>query len=150
MIERREFLAGMAGFGLLASCGPAGPGSVTVVAQGSAGMNPGADGADRPLTLQIVQLRGSGAFDGADFFTLQDPAAALGADLIKSEQIALAPGATATLTIGLDPGVTMIGVIAGYRDPAGKVFRAKSAVSPTDVVTFQVNVGASGIALVPA
>jgi type VI secretion system protein VasD len=147
MMARREFLIGGIGLGLLASCGPAGPGSVTVVATGAAGMNPGADGADRPLTLQIVQLSGGGAFDSADFFALQTPAAALGADLVKADQIALAPGGTATKTIGLEPGVSLIGVIAGYRDPGGKVFRAKTAVSATEVVTLQVTVGTSGITL---
>ena len=150
MIGRREFLIGSMGLGLLASCGPgpAGPGSVTIVANGTSGMNPGADGADRPLTLQIVQLRGSGAFDSADFFTLQTPASALGADLVRADQIALPPGGTVSKTFGLEAGVTIIGVIAGYRDPGGKVFRAKSSVSATDVVTLQVNVGPGGIALV--
>lgn len=148
MIGRRAFLIGSMGLGMLASCGgPAGPGSVTVVATGTAGMNPGADGLDRPLTLQIVQLSGSGAFDSADFFTLQTPAVALGADLVKADEIALPPGGTASKTIGLEPGATIIGVIAGYRDPGGKVFRVKSAVSPTDVITLQITVGAGGIAL---
>ena len=150
MIDRRGFLIGTASLGLLASCGPAGPGSVTVVAQGTAGMNPGPDGSDRPLTLQIVQLRGSGAFDGADFFALQNPSGALGGDFIKGDQIALAPGGTATRSITLDPGAVMIGVIAGFRDPAGKVFRAKSSVSPTADVTFRIDVGSGGISLVPA
>lgn len=150
MIVRREFLIGLVGFSALVSCGPAGPGSVTMVAQGVAGMNPGPDGSDRPLTLQIVQMRGSGAFDGKDFFSLQNPAAALGGDFIKADQITLAPSGKASKTIGLDAGVMMIGVIAGFRDPAGKVFRAKSAVSATEAVTFQLNVTANGISLVPA
>lgn len=150
MNDRRKFLIGLAGLGVLVSCTPSGPGSVTVVAQGVAGMNPGPDGSDRPLTLQIVQLRGAGAFDNADFFSLQTPATALGGDFIKGDQIALAPGGKATKTIGLDAGVAVIGVIAGFRDPGGKVFRAKSAVSATDTVTFQLNVTANGISLVPA
>ena len=66
-IPRRAFLIGGSAL-LLVACAPAGPGSVTLVAQGTVGMNPGPDGADRPLTLQVLQLRGAGAFDGADFF----------------------------------------------------------------------------------
>lgn len=150
MMVRREFLIGLVGFGALVSCGPAGPGSVTIVAQGVAGMNSGPDGSDRPLTLQIVQMRGPGAFDGTDFFALQKPAATLGGDFIKADAITLAPGGKVSKTIGLDAGTMMIGVVAGFRDPAGKVFRAKSAVSATDTVTFQLNVTASGISLVPA
>lgn len=150
MIVRREFLVGLVGFGVLVSCGPAGPGSATIVAQGTAGMNPGPDGSDRPLTLQIVQMRGSGAFDSKDFFALQSPTAALGGDFIRADAITLAPGGKVSKTIGLETGVAMIGVIAGFRDPAGKVFRAKSAVSATEAVTFQLNVTANGISLVPA
>ena len=145
---RRAFLIGGSAV-LLAACAPTGPGSVTIVAQGTAGMNPGPDGADRPLTLQVLQLRGSGAFDGADFFGLQTAAATLGADLVKADTIALAPGGKATKTITLDPSTALIAVVAGFRDPAGKQFRAKSSVSPTDVLTFALDVTASGIKLTP-
>ena len=145
---RRAFL--ITGTALLVTaCAPAGPGSVTLVAQGTAGMNPGPDGADRPLTLQVLQLRGAGAFDGADFFALQSPATALGADLVKADTIALAPGGKATKTITLDPTTALIAVVAGFRDPAGKQFRAKSSVSPSDSVTFKLDVTAGGIKLTP-
>jgi type VI secretion system protein VasD len=145
-MERREFLIGSTLLAL-AACTPSGPGVVTIVAQGTAGMNPGPDGADRPLTLQIVQMRSSGAFDGADAFALQDPQAALGGEFIKADQIALTPGAAKTLAIGLDAGTTVIGVIAGFRDPSGKNVRAKAAVSATESVTFSVEVTRSGVTL---
>lgn len=148
-MERREFLIGTLAFGAftLTGCMPAGPGVVTVVAQGAAGMNPGPDGADRPLTLQVVQMRSAGAFDGADFFALQTPQASLGAEFIKADQIVLTPGASKTLSIGLDAGTTVIGVVAGFRTPAGKVFRTKASVSATESVTFSLGVSASGITL---
>ncbi len=145
---RRAFLIGSSAV-LLVSCAPSGPGSVTLVAQGAAGMNPGPDGADRPMTLQVLQLRGAGAFDGADFFALQSPAKALGGDLVKADTIALAPGGKATKTVTLDPSTALIAIVAGFRDPGGKQFRAKSSVSPTDAVTFALDVTASGIKLTP-
>lgn len=149
MIDRRIFLAGIGGMSLLSACGPGKPGSVTIAAQGAAGMNPGPDGTDRPLTLQILQLRGPGAFDSADFFALQNPATGLGADFISAEQIALPPGGTASRTLSLDPATTTIAVIAGYRDPAGKVFRLKRAVSARDNANFVLQAGPGGIALNP-
>ncbi len=145
---RRAFLIGGSAV-LLVACAPAGPGAVTIVAQGAAGMNPGPDGADRPLTLQVLQLRGSGAFDGADFFGLQNASATLGGDLVKADTITLAPGGKATKTVALEATTAMIAVVAGFRDPAGKQFRAKSSVSPTDSVTFALDVTASGIKLTP-
>ncbi|HLQ18261.1 MAG TPA: type VI secretion system lipoprotein TssJ [Tabrizicola sp.] len=147
-VSRRSILIG-GGALLLVACAPAGPGAVTIVAQGAAGMNPGPDGADRPLTLQVLQLRGSGAFDGADFFGLQNASATLGGDLVKADTITLAPGGKATKTVALEATTSMIAVVAGFRDPAGKQFRAKSSVSPTDSVTFALDVTASGIKLTP-
>ncbi|WP_374432411.1 type VI secretion system lipoprotein TssJ [Tabrizicola sp.] len=147
-VPRRAFLIGGSAL-LLVACAPAGPGAVTIVAQGTAGMNPGPDGADRPLTLQVLQLRGSGAFDGADFFGLQTASATLGGDLVKADTITLAPGGKATKTIALEATTAIIAVVAGFRDPAGKQFRAKSSVSPTDSVTFALDVTASGIKLTP-
>jgi type VI secretion system protein VasD len=149
MMERRTVLVGLGGLALAATAGcvQAGPGAVTINATGAAGMNPGPAGEARPITLTVVQLRGTGAFDSADFFALQDPAAALGGDLVKADQIALAPGGTASKTISLDPGTAAVGIIAGYRDPAGKTFRARTAVSPKDSITLAVVVGPSGITL---
>jgi type VI secretion system protein VasD len=145
---RRSFLIGGSAL-LVVACAPAGPGAVTLVAQGAAGMNPGPDGADRPLTLQVLQLRGAGAFDGADFFALQAPSAALGGDLVKADTIALPPGGSVTKTVGLDPSTAILAIVAGFRDPAGKQFRAKASVSPTDEVTFKLDVTAGGIKLTP-
>ncbi len=147
MMERRDFLIGSAALLGLAACAPSGPGVATVVAQGAAGMNPGPDGADRPLTLQIVQMRSAGAFDGADFFALQTPQTALGGEFVKADQIALTPGAAKTLAVGLDASTTVIGVIAGYRDPGGKVFRAKMAVAADKDVTLSVTVTGAGVSL---
>ncbi|NJM84734.1 MAG: type VI secretion system lipoprotein TssJ [Tabrizicola sp.] len=152
MIERRTVVLGLGGVGGLALAGCVAPkaGSVTIQATGAAGMNPGPDGSDRPLTLTIVQLRSAGAFDGADFFALQNPSAALGAELVKADQIALTAGSPATKTIALEATTSLIGVIAGFRDPAGKTFRAKAAVKPTGKSVFAVSVSPSGLTLTPA
>lgn len=150
-IDRRTMLAGT-GAGLvlvLAGCTP-GPGALTVSAQGSAGMNPGPDGADRPLTLTILQLRGSAAFDGADFYALQDPQAALGGDLVKADQIVLAPGGTASKVIGMETGVAVIGVVAGFRDPGGKSFRARTGAPASGDAGIIVKVGPGGVSLTAA
>lgn len=148
-MERRMFLAGSAALGIVTACGPKGPGSVTIVAKGSTGMNPGSDGIDRPVTLQVIQMRGTGAFDTADYFALQQPAKALGADFVMVDQIAVAPGGTIQKAITLDSSTAAIGVVAGFLQPAGKAFRAKSAVSATGTATLTIEVGKGGITLTP-
>lgn len=150
MIDRRTLVLGSAALGALSACMPASPGAVTIIASGTAGMNTGPDGTDRPLTLQVVQLRGSGAFGTANFFTLQNPAG-LGADFIRADAITLVPGgAPVTKTIGLDPAVAVLGVSAGFLQPAGKIFRVESSVSPTAKIGFNISVGPGGITMIPA
>lgn len=144
-LPRRDFLAAGGAALLLTGCMDSGPGALSVSAQGSAGMNPGPDGADRPLTLTILQLRGAAAFDGADFYALQNPTATLGGDLIKSDQIVLAPGGSASRVIGMETGVSVIGVVAGFRDPGGKVFRGKATAPAKGDAGLILNVGAGGL-----
>ena len=162
MTDRRTLLAGGGALVLLglSGCAPApaaapppeetGPGSVTIAATGSAGMNPGPDGADRPITLTVVQLRATPTFQAADFFALQSPEAALGADLVSATQLALAPGASAQTVIELDPATTARGIVGGFRDPAGKVFRVVSPVTPGAATTLAVGVTSAGVTIQPA
>ncbi|WP_299911716.1 type VI secretion system lipoprotein TssJ [uncultured Paracoccus sp.] len=147
--DRRALLAAGATALLLAGCGgPAEtpPTVLAVTAQGSAGMNPGPDGADRPVTLNILQLSGTGAFDAADGLALQDPATALGADLVKADQIVLAPGASASTSITVQAGVTTIGVTAGFRDPSGRSSRQKIPV-PAASAPVTITVGSGGLSV---
>jgi type VI secretion system protein VasD len=147
-IDRRQLLVGAAAAAALAGCAPTTP-ALTVSAQGVAGMNPGPDGADRPLALTVVQMRGTGAFDAADFFSLQDPAAALGSEFVKADQIVLTPGTPVSRVIAIEEGVSAVGIIAGFRDPGGKIFRAKTA-APSRPAGVIVAVSPSGIALTSA
>ena len=144
-VRRILLLGGMAA-AVLSGCGA--PPALQVNAQGTELMNPGPDGSGRPLTLSVVQMRGTAAFDAADFFALQDPQAALAADLVKTEQIALAPGGTASRLIAIEEGVTTVGFVAGFRDPAGKVFRVKIP-APTGPETVRVEVSERGISITP-
>ena len=150
MIERRALLAGSAAALALAGCGaepPPGPGTLTVRAQAGPGANPGPDGSDRPLTLTVVQLDSPAAFQAADFFALQDPSAALGASLLQSDRIVLPPGESASRAIAVQQGAQVIGVIANYRSPAGKTFRATTAAPASGNAGLIVSVGADGVAL---
>lgn len=149
MIDRREFVIGATLLAALSACGPAGPGALTIVATGTAGMNKGADGADRPVTLQVIQMRGTSAFDGADPLALQNAAVALGGDFIKADLISVTPGASVTKVIGLDPGVAAIGIVAGFINPNGKTTKTKTVVSPSAKAAFSAQVGPGGLVVAP-
>ncbi len=150
-IARRTFLiASAAGAGLILSgCKEEPPTVVTVRAQGAAGMNPGPDGTDRPVTLTILQLTGSGAFDSADYFALQDPSAALGAELVKADQLVLVPGDSAIKTITIQPTTSVIGVVGGFINPTGRTVRSK-VPAPGESQGLIVAVGPGGLTLTAA
>jgi len=149
LIHRRNFLI-IGGCGLaLAGCMETAAPVISLRVSGTPGMNPGPYGADRPVTVSVLQLSGSSAFDAADVFALQDPAAALGGELIRSDQIVLAPGATAARDITLQTGVTTIGVTAGFREPAGKIVRRKIA-APAEDIGLMISVGSGGLSVTTA
>lgn len=147
-LDRRTILFGGAALAALAGCQGATP-TLTVSAAGAPGMNPGPDGADRPLTLTIIQMRGTGAFDASDFFSLQDPASALGSEFVKADQIVLTAGTPASRTIAIQEGVAAVGIVAGFRDPTGKIYRVVTA-APSGATAVTVTVSPAGIALASA
>ncbi|MFP3427639.1 type VI secretion system lipoprotein TssJ, partial [Pseudoalteromonas sp. SIMBA_162] len=69
-----------------------------------------------PIVLKVFQLRAASAFDGADFFSLQDkPENILGADLLGTDRVILRPGESRTLHYRGNVEAGAIGVIAEYR-----------------------------------
>lgn len=146
MLDRRAFLVTTAGAVLLAACGgPPKPATVTVAATGSPGMN-AKGGADRPVTVSLLRLKDDGAFNSAGYFALQEDAAgALGADLLGIDQIAVAPGGTASKTLTMEPEATTLGLMASLIDPAGKVWRTTVPVKPGAQVAVNVTLGPGGL-----
>ncbi|WP_299362924.1 type VI secretion system lipoprotein TssJ [uncultured Paracoccus sp.] len=151
LLSRRATLGGLCLLTLTAACGgPKEPGSVELAISGQPGANTGPDGGDRPLMVQILQLRGTAAFDAVAPLDLQDPAAALGGDLVKAESVTLAPGGTVSRTLVLDPATTAVAVVGGYRVMTGKIVRARVPVSPTEKARFAVTAGPGGVTMAPA
>ena len=148
MMDRRGFILALGATGLVSACqsGPPKPSAVTINLAGQAGMNPGPGGGDRPVTVLVMRLRSSGKFNSADYFALQgDAGTALGADLIGSDQIAVAPGKTASKTITVEPEATTLGFVALIRDPGGRTWRSTTSVSPGSRLTVNVALGSGGM-----
>jgi type VI secretion system protein VasD len=148
MIDRREFIVALGATGLLTACqsGPPKPSVITVKLTGGAGMNPGPGGGDRPVTVLVMRLRSTGKFNSADYFALQgDAGAALGSDLIGSDQIAVGPGKTASKTITVETDATALGFVALIREPGGRNWRTTKSVSPGSQFVVNVTLGSGGI-----
>lgn len=148
MIDRRDFILALGATGLVSACksGPPKPSTVTINLAGQAGMNPGPDGGDRPVTVLIIRLRSTGKFNSADYFALQgDAAGALGGDFIGLDQIAVGPGKTASKTITVEPEATALGFVALVREPGSRSWRTTKSVSPGSQLTINAKLGSAGI-----
>ncbi|MDR6501917.1 type VI secretion system protein VasD [Burkholderia ambifaria] len=88
-------------------------------------VNPDDRGRAAPIVVRIYELKNDGAFNAADFFTLQTrDKTALADDVVKRDELQLRPGEHQTLVRRPDPATTTIGVIAVYRDLPNAVWRA--------------------------
>lgn len=148
MLDRRDFVLALCATGMVAACqsGPPKPSSVVLNFAGTKGMNPGPDGSDRPVTVMIYRLRSAGKFNSADYFALEGNAAGtLGADLLGQDQIAVAPGRTASKAITVEAEGTAIGLVALLRQPNGRSWRVTKSVAPGSKITVNVKLGAGGI-----
>jgi type VI secretion system protein VasD len=146
MTSRREFVLSLGAVALLSACqsGPPKPSAVTINLAGGAGMNPGPGGGDRPVTVLIYKLKGTGTFNTADYFALQG-GGALGADLIGQDSIAVGPGKTASKTITVEPEATALGFVALLREPTGRSWRTTRSVSPGSKFTVTLHLGKGGL-----
>jgi type VI secretion system protein VasD len=129
----RVLLLGLALAVGLAGCGskPPPPTIVELTVKAGPGINPDADGRASPVILRVYQLAATGSFDKSDFFQLYDKeAATLGADLAGSDQLALTPGTSKTVTIELKPQAKFIGIIAAFRGIDRAAWRVGTSVPP--------------------
>ncbi|MDW3224242.1 MAG: type VI secretion system lipoprotein TssJ [Paracoccaceae bacterium] len=132
----------------LAGCLKPGPTVVSLNATAAAGMNPGPDGSDRPLTVAVYHLTTPVSFQSAPFAALQsDAAGTLGADLLQEDTLVLPPGGTAALDIAVADGATAVGLLAGFRDPAGKARQQVLPVASGRTSDVTLTVGPSGLVL---
>ncbi len=148
MIKRREFLISTCALGVVSACGgPPGPAGVTVNLTGITGLNPAEDGTDRPLTVSLLRLRSIDAFNNADFFALQSPAASLASDLVGMDQVAISAGGLITKSISFEGDALFLGIVAGFREPASKTYKASLPIKPGASVNADITVGPTGLTL---
>ena len=80
-------------------------------------VNPDVRGRPSPVQITVYELTSSSAFESRDFFSLQsDPQAALGKELLNTDQAILRPGETKTLKYSGSAQARVVGIVAAYRD----------------------------------
>ncbi len=135
----------------LSGCGsppppPPPPTVVNVTLTATAAVNAGPGGAGAPVAVRIYLLDAAANFKGANFFPLfERDAAILKDDLIKREDILLAPGQTQTLTLMPDDRPHAIGVFAAYRDWQHVAWHATVDLPAHQTSKLTVTAGAPGL-----
>jgi type VI secretion system protein VasD len=96
---------------------PSSESKAKVALSAAADINPDAAGKPSPVIVRVYQLKGDGAFSGADFFALfDDEMKVLGPDLIGREEYVLTPSETRTVELAVQKTAKFVGVIAAFRD----------------------------------
>lgn len=141
--------AGAAMLALLVGCGGPAPVPPTVVnATVAAGSdaNAGVDGKGAPVALRIYQLVSPAGFAGAQFFSVFDKdAATLKDDIVKRDDLLLAPGQSKTLTLMPEDRAHAIGVFGAYRDYEHVVWHAVVDIPAHQTSTLTVSADKAGI-----
>jgi type VI secretion system protein VasD len=87
--------------------------------------NPSVSGRSSPVVVSIYELRNSAGFLAADFMSLiRDDRSVLGEDRLARQEYVLQPGETRLVRRRSDLSTRFIGVVVGYRDMEGSVWRS--------------------------
>ncbi len=138
-------LVAAAALAALSACGgpppPPPPTVVNATVTTTAEANGGA-----PVSLRLYQLVSPAGFEAAQFFPLfNSDAATLGDDLVKRDDLLLAPGQSRTLVLSPPDRAKTVGVFAALRDYEGNAWRAVAAIPPHQTSALTVVTGAKGV-----
>ncbi len=130
MLRRTMLLAPLA---LLVRCGSSPPPSpvLMLTIQAGADQNPDPAGHPTPVAIRIYELASTASFERADVFALiERQAEVLGADLVASDEVLVAPGERRNVTRDLKPNTRFIGAIALFRAIDQATWRVDMPAAP--------------------
>jgi type VI secretion system protein VasD len=105
-----------------------------VTLQAGPDINPDIRGQPSALAVRLFELKSATLFGAADFFALYErEQATLAGDLLGSEQVILAPGATRTVSRTVQQDARFLGVIAAFRELDRSVWRAVAPIARSKV-----------------
>jgi type VI secretion system protein VasD len=119
----------------IAACGgpppPPPPPQVDLTIKAAKDENPDPSGQATPVTMRLLQLSGTGAFDSADALSLaSSPTKVLGDSLLGSEDMIITPGETRSVTIAPKPGAQFLAVAVLFRNIDQAHWRASAPIAP--------------------
>lgn len=126
------------------------PTRLSALIEASSDVNPDFNGEPSPVFVRIYELKSASAFNASTFQGIfESEAETLGTEVINRETVVLKPGTSSSVTMTLQPGSAMMGVVASYQDIDGSTWRATAPVTANQTNTFTVSVGRNAIEIVP-
>jgi type VI secretion system protein VasD len=108
---------------------------------------PGAPGA--PIALRVYQLASADAFTGAEFYPLYTAdKVALGADLLKKDEMVLTPSSTKSMTLTPADQVKTLAVFGAFATFGTVIWRVSADIPAHQTTTFTITASSAGLKLV--
>jgi len=125
---------------------PPDPTTMQVYLVASKDSNSGSGRGALPVVVRFYELKSTGAFSGADFFSLYDrEGEVLGAELVAKEEVTLAPGQAKRLEKAVPADSAFLGVVAAFRDIDRAQWRDFAALKQNHANQVTVRVAADSI-----
>ena len=102
----------------------------------------------RPIVLRLYELKTTGSFEGADFYSIFDrEAATLGGDLMAREELNLRPGQQQKVERATAPDTQYLGVAAAYRNIDRASWRATYPLKREKTNKITIDLGANAVSI---
>lgn len=139
----------------IVACGgpppPPPPPQVDLTIKAAKDENPDPSGQATPVTVRLLQLSGTGAFDSADALSLvSSPTKVLGDSLLGFEDMIITPGETRSATIAPKPGAQVLGVAVLFRNIDQAHWRATASIAPHGPTRLVLTISGLTTTLAPA
>jgi len=111
-------------------------------------VNKDSSGRALPVVVRVYELKTTGSFQSADFFSLYDQeSATLGGDLLAREEVNLRPGEQHRIERATAEDAQYIGVIGASRDIDAATWRATRPLHPGKTNKIQIHLGPEAVAI---
>lgn len=133
--------------GMLQGCGTK-PTRLDAKVVAAEDVNKDAEGRSLPIVVRVYELKTTGTFQGADFYSLYDKESeTLGADLLAREELNLRPGETHRIERVTAPDAQYLGVLGAYRDIDKARWKATHPLTSGEVNKVEVQLGPDSVAI---
>ena len=111
-------------------------------------LNPDHNGRPSPVVVRIYELKSTGIFDSADYFSLfNNDTTLLAADLVHREEYNLQPGEQKTFTRKPSDDAHFLAVMVAYRNSNQAIWKHAKPITPKKETNFQVILGALSVSI---